>query len=485
MAAAASKIKAGEVCSVAVAKKYGLYDNDANQFNAGLLADTRVIYDGTQDFTKPHTLCRESAVDEDAAYPLCMLAAPPELGGKFGFATVDKDNPTQCRTFSCPEGWKVDPEDPRNCMKPKLETIESRDNYCQERWYDWFTIPNYHLGNAYGYHGKSGDEDEKTCKTPCRGNFVPYRRTAKHLTKPEDEAEAVAKGDVCVFKSQFLNGDFKNTPDFCPAAMLKRLSTTSESVKQEIQKNRGESAADPDVRKAVEEQTQRNTTFVVMESHRVIDNVQPQNTSQRYRDSCDYLNKEEENRMRDLYNLCEKFKDEEGHVSKFKEQLQMDIGADDLDLADTLNVIKQSCNALFDATTVVRMDAMDGENRQPMQFTTSPLSADQIKRYNRVHNPKAVPDLESDVEDVAKEGSGSGSSDGSSGTPKKEIKSPFVYLENNPIDAVPNYSPSINDSSVMYMSFGNLLLAISGIMIVVIIILFILNYTFRYLGGLS
>lgn len=68
-------------------------------------------------------------------------------------------------------------------------------SYCENRWYDWITIPNYYLGNTYYKDNSHYTElDVYKCYSPCPGDYLPYTKE---------------NGDMkCIPKKFFGNGIF-------------------------------------------------------------------------------------------------------------------------------------------------------------------------------------------------------------------------------------------------------------------------------------
>jgi hypothetical protein len=67
--------------------------------------------------------------------------------------------------------------------------------YCENRWYDWITIPDYYLGNTYYKDNSHYTElDVYKCYKPCPVDYLPYTKE---------------NGDIkCIPKKFFANGIF-------------------------------------------------------------------------------------------------------------------------------------------------------------------------------------------------------------------------------------------------------------------------------------
>lgn len=84
----------------------------------------------------------------------------------------------------------------------------------QERWYDWFLIPNYHIGNNYYQHYTIDSNNKKVYGNykPCDNNFIPY--------SSDNNTDGSKIFNKCVSKEYAYNGLFKNEMDFSPLALI-------------------------------------------------------------------------------------------------------------------------------------------------------------------------------------------------------------------------------------------------------------------------
>jgi len=89
--------------------------------------------------------------------------------------------------------------------------------YCENKWYDWITIPNYHFGNRYEKDtGEYSKLDVKKCYKPCPLNHIPYVK--------ED------KSRICVNKTDGLNGLIQNKLDYSPISLINLIGNTKETL---------------------------------------------------------------------------------------------------------------------------------------------------------------------------------------------------------------------------------------------------------------
>jgi len=154
------------------------------------------------DFLQTHfTDCKEQMKtqynnsDKDTLYIIEDIASNTRLCSKsegkiYKNCVIESDNP-----------WLVRSGDNDNCIYPKNMTLPEQlyrndsnlksdsidhevKNILQERWYDWFTIPDYYHGNMY-YLDKSDDENK--IYEPCDLGKVPY---------PKDLKKCISKNDI-------------------------------------------------------------------------------------------------------------------------------------------------------------------------------------------------------------------------------------------------------------------------------------------------
>ena len=128
------------------------------------------------------------------------------------------NNNNKCELYNCPEKF----EKKGNKCKLNIENLDNdliwkKDlkNVCEEKWFDWFLIPNYHLGNGIKKFNKPYPNKEKEhkdnmieCYDSCDNGFVPY------VTDKKDESNDY--NNICVKKNIKDYGLYGDTPDYCP-----------------------------------------------------------------------------------------------------------------------------------------------------------------------------------------------------------------------------------------------------------------------------
>jgi hypothetical protein len=91
----------------------------------------------------------------------------------------------------------------------KYQKVENK-KYCEDKWYDWIIIPNYHLGNRilkdYGDYSK---EDVKICYANCGIGELPY--VNNNGVK------------LCVSKEFAFDGKYENKLDYSPISLINMI----------------------------------------------------------------------------------------------------------------------------------------------------------------------------------------------------------------------------------------------------------------------
>lgn len=97
----------------------------------------------------------------------------------------------------------------KNKSKPAFCAYASNVNkaYCENAWYDWIVIPNYHLGNTYFKdNSQYTDLDVYKCYKPCPGDYLPF---------------VTEKGEIkCIPKKFFGNGIFNRKYMYNSVALI-------------------------------------------------------------------------------------------------------------------------------------------------------------------------------------------------------------------------------------------------------------------------
>lgn len=218
----------GEYCSIKAAELYGINDlkDQKNVFDKNIIPDANKIdtyKDNIIDLKKNKSVCN---LDGNTAYINCALQTNSP------WFTLNK-NKTACmlpQNFSFPEGITIDGISVKAPEQIDVRRSARLNHYCQEKWYDWFTIPDFHLGNMYIAKKKKQTDinnnpalskfDVDVCLKPCPLGQVPYNN-----------------GDYdnmgyCISRDDFSNGAFKGTSYYTPLAFVNLLGNTQDSLKK-------------------------------------------------------------------------------------------------------------------------------------------------------------------------------------------------------------------------------------------------------------
>ena len=167
-------------------------------------------YEGTDDRNK--NLCGQTnKIDE--YYVNCVLQTSNPL-----FTYKDEYCLVSPEIILPPELKKI--EDKNNNIIIKLDRSNLHDEegnfkfqkvqnnkYCEDRWYDWIVIPNYHLGNRIlkdsGVYSK---EDVKVCYNNCGDNELPYINSSGKK--------------LCISKEIAYEGIYEKKLDYSPLALI-------------------------------------------------------------------------------------------------------------------------------------------------------------------------------------------------------------------------------------------------------------------------
>ena len=238
-------VSAGEVCTIEFSKNKNIFGTSKffkDTFEEGSNIKT---YNGQiGDETKPYSICTLSD-DKSIAYENCAY----KYNNPYLVNTVI-DNKSYCML---PKDIYPTPEVTKNndivlIGNTSNTSITSHiynkypiKNLCEERWHDWFCIPDYHLGNKYYNEVPDKLSDTKsvgTCFVPCPFNYIP-----------RDDINNAGK---CILKNEFNGGLFAGTFNYTPLAIIclfglneKLFSNKDIGYPSYIEKKRSEIASNP------------------------------------------------------------------------------------------------------------------------------------------------------------------------------------------------------------------------------------------------
>lgn len=324
-------VSPGEFCSLETAKKLGIHD--AMQYYNPEYKDLKTFNNDKDAADGRKTeICSETK-DGKTAYQMCVV--------EHGMGFVRKPAyPNKCVTVGCPPGFVSERGE---CKKPLEDYAVSKRARCDERWYDWFLVPNYHLGNKY-YSPKAGE-----CYKPCPAYTVP-----QFEKDPVDDSSAgynvKEQLNKCVPRDQYISGKYLEGSDYCPVAWVYRLAGTPSVINEQIIKKLDEvqDAHKPENMNASHEKLRLNATNeakqVAIAGSELIQNVTPPNDNMAV--ACQNLNTDE--RLEFAYDVCERLADDD---TWYAQKLEEEMGDGEQLQREKTKMLKQACNALFCSST--------------------------------------------------------------------------------------------------------------------------------------
>jgi len=253
-------------------------------------------------------------------------------------AAADKIN------LSCPAGWTVkkgggctDRATPAKASFPMAEV-------CDEKWGDWFSVPNYHLGNGY-----IGAADSKKCYKPCGKYYFP-----NYKTDPPASTFVKELVDKCVSKSNWNPsglgtgaGNYAGTQDFCPLAVIKQISSTPETLRKEMinsMKTKGCSEQTPAIA-LMEKGVDQAAKDLSKAIHSRLENVNDRSRLVgNMKAACNGPLMNTPERVADAYETCARLAND---PEKFVDDWEDSIAGTEEDKQKHLTILRQACNVAF------------------------------------------------------------------------------------------------------------------------------------------
>lgn len=348
-----TQVPAIEVCTIETAKKRGIF--------------------ATNGFYEPGYTDLKTYIDDDASRTKEVCSSSADGADAYMFCSVEHNNiaykrkGNKCVTYACPTGW----DGVSTCKKPLEDAIVSKRAHCDERWHDWFTVPNYHLGNKY-------QADEKVpgkCFNPCPTDHVPH-----YKNDPVDGStfgiSSKQSLDRCVPRNQYFGGKYYGGSDFCPLSWVYRIGASTEKLrdlaKESINKVKEEgNLTNADFAHLIDQNTLDSTAAAIRKNtSSVLENITAPKT-RAMQSACRSLQTPE--RLSGAYDICEKLsKNEEAVLDEY-------IQSGDAEEAATrkLEALKQACNATFcDANN----DAALQLKKEPLCFKTNSIEEGAVKK---------------------------------------------------------------------------------------------------------
>lgn len=214
------EVTVGQKCTIKYANKRNIFDSNNYIINLSEDELSNLNKYLPDDTGKPYSICN---VKDNIAYENCALAT----GNPYLSLTYDQK--TARYVCSLPEAKNIKlPVNERyqvtynhntsNIVRPVSEIYLKKEQYtfCEQRWHDWFCIPNYHLNNGWYNELPTDLKDTESvgrCLQPCNFGYVP---TDENVGK-------------CILKNNYNGGAYANVFDYIPLALVCLLGTTFES----------------------------------------------------------------------------------------------------------------------------------------------------------------------------------------------------------------------------------------------------------------
>lgn len=217
----------GHKCSIDLAIKNNFYDEKNEVFDSTIIR---------KDEISKINLHKKGDTNKGSnyKYSLCDSTGLPNCALKNKNIWLTNNNENKCEIYNkiALGPWKSAIEQSstdgiQKLKKPeaheiiiKLLSSDNPDNndICDERWYDWFTIPDYHNGNNYSSQ-LSFSKQKKICYKPCNYGSIPINE--------KDNKNNITK---CINRDLIDNGRLKNTFMYTPYSMIILLGSTKKDL---------------------------------------------------------------------------------------------------------------------------------------------------------------------------------------------------------------------------------------------------------------
>lgn len=315
-----------EVCTMDQLYMLGIYDSKdyikKSDKNFTDLRTFNVEKDNKENRTK--ALCKKN-LKGDKANLNCLF----EHGAGYVRKPGDSDI---CMVYDCPPGFEKNGND---CKKILLDAKIDKRARCDERWSDWFMIPNYHLGNKFHSEEKGG-----ICYAPCPSGHVP-----NYATDPVDGSKvdftSSDKINKCVARNIYFGGKYTDGSEFCPLSVIHRLTATPDSLNMtytDLLKGSSSNVTHNPLYNTLMNNSKNLMTNMLNDTPLILEDISVPTPEMEF--ACSTLNTTD--RLQYAYKQCKLLKDNE---ESYKQNLAKTDTSGAID--QKIIMIKQSCNSLF------------------------------------------------------------------------------------------------------------------------------------------
>jgi hypothetical protein len=325
-----------EICTIARAQQLGIFNGEGKEYkadsNGNDYSDLRTYnldVDSKENRTK--TLCKDS-LDGVSSSRNCIDQFGPGFIRKL--ENLDSSGYV-CSAYDCPPGFT---KTNGICQKPLADAEVDKRSHCDERWYDWFVTPNYHLGNGV-YSSNVGQ-----CYAPCTEYQVPG-----YATDPVDgttlDFVSTENIEKCIPRDKYFYGKYKIGSDYCPIAWIHRLNATPISIGHELSQKYNDFATNNLTTSAFSTHANNPTsikqsaTYISQQCSAYYNNIEV--PTENMQNACNTLNTPE--RVTQAYKWCAELFDNE---EEYRERIKHESG-DSEHIDRKVGMMKQACNAVF------------------------------------------------------------------------------------------------------------------------------------------
>lgn len=196
----------GEICTIDVAKAYGIFDKDT-YFNGLIPANEKKeieTYPTNTNNGSNYSLCSLDNNNSNA-YKNCVLST------KNPWKSLDESN-SYCMlplNITLPSGLEYNEDNKGLINKPTgIPLFKNKDTFCQNKFYDWFSIPDFHFGNQYSVELNTSNIDNQSlkCLQACELGSVPYNDFGNN--------------SKCIDRNKYEYGIYKTQFYYLPIALI-------------------------------------------------------------------------------------------------------------------------------------------------------------------------------------------------------------------------------------------------------------------------
>lgn len=198
-------VSPGEICTIQNAKLYGIFGK--NRYFNGLVSKDEQkkinVHNGKTN-NGSLSLCYVKEESTDAFTNCALLTNNPwkTLNKSYEHCSLPID-------ITLPKYLTYTSNQSETIKKPEdINYIINKKKLCNEMWYDWFSIPDYHIGNKIYFNEALEMNDDKVCYNSCEIGTVPWKN-------PETE-----ELDLCIDRNGYSFGLYKNDFYYIPLALI-------------------------------------------------------------------------------------------------------------------------------------------------------------------------------------------------------------------------------------------------------------------------